>query len=117
MRKVEFRLPQNSQQANDIDQLVKDPTLEEYDNCLVESKLLEIDDLACGDCFADYASILRENIQYSVITAIPSEVYSVDLDDFAKLGRDFAENILKFAKTVPPDLDLRRAFIEMNRWN
>lgn len=117
LRKVEFKVPESSQEASDIAQLIRDPTLQEYDTGKVESKLLEIDDLACGDCFGEYASILKENVQYSVVTAIPTEVYSIDLDDFALLGRDFAESILKFAKAVPSDIDLRRAFIEMNRWN
>ena len=78
---------------------------------------MEIDELSCGDCFAEYASILKEAIQYSVITAIPSEIYSLDIDDFALLGRDFAESFLRFSKMIPTDRDLRRANIEMNRWN
>lgn len=83
----------------------------------MESKLLEIDELSCGDCFAEYASILKESIQYSVITAIPSEIYHLDIDDFALLGKEFAESLLRFSKIIPLDRDLRRANIEMNRWN
>ena len=66
--------------------------------------------------FGEYASILKEAIQYSVITAIPSEVFSLDIEDFSKLGREFAESLLRFSKVVPSDSDLRRATIEMNRW-
>ncbi len=52
-----------------------------------------------------------------MITAIPSEIYSLDIDDFALLGKDFAESFLMFSKLVPADRDLRRAYIEMSRWN
>lgn len=52
-----------------------------------------------------------------MITVIPSEIYSLDIDDFAMLGREFAESFLRFSKMIPSDKDLRRANIEMNRWN
>lgn len=45
-----------------MNELTRDPTVEEYDKNKVESKLLEIDELSCGDCFAEYATILREAI-------------------------------------------------------
>lgn len=48
---------------------------------------------------------------------MPSEVLVVDISDFTKLGFDFAESIIKFARPVPEDAELRRALIEMNRWN
>ena len=117
LKKVEFKIPQTNSEAENIKELTRDPTVQEYDRGLVESKLLEIDELSCGDCFAEYATILREAIQYSVITAIPSEIYSLDIDDFALLGKDFAESFLMFSKLVPADRDLRRAYIEMSRWN
>lgn len=91
--------------------------MNEYDEGIVESKLLEIDELTNGDSFAEYAAILKEPIKYSVITAMPSEVLIVDINDFATLGKDFAESIIKFARSVPEDSELRRALIEMNRWN
>ena len=78
---------------------------------------MEIDELTCGDFFADQSAILKEPIKYSVITAISSEVFSVDISDFMKLGREFAEAFLRFSKMTPSDQDLRRALIEMNRWN
>lgn len=43
---------------------------------MVESKLLEVDELTNGDCFGDYASILKEPIKYSVVTVIPCEVFA-----------------------------------------
>lgn len=83
MRKVEFKIPESNAEADNLLELIKDPTVEEYDLAKVESKLLEIDELSGGDCFADYATILREPINYSVVTVIPSEVFSLDVDDFA----------------------------------
>lgn len=79
--------------------------------------MLEIDELTNGDCFADYAAILKEPIKYTVITDIPSEVFIVDIGEFITLGRDFAESFLKYSKMTPIDTDLRRALIEMNKWN
>ena len=68
LRKVEFRIPLNRGESNDTDFLMADPTSEEVDEQLVESKLLEIDELANGDTFADHESILKEPITYSVLT-------------------------------------------------
>ncbi len=52
-----------------------------------------------------------------MITAITAEVFTIDIADFVKLGREFAEAFLRFAKMTPQDKDLRRALIEMSRWN
>lgn len=62
LRKVEFKIPETNAEAENIKELTRDPTVEEYDQSKVESKLLEIDELSCGDCFAEYASILKEAI-------------------------------------------------------
>lgn len=68
LRKVEFRIPQSRKDACNAEYLIKDPSEAEFDNHQVESKLLEIDELTNGDCFGDYASILKEPIKYSVVT-------------------------------------------------
>ena len=78
--------------------------------------MLEIDELTNGDSFGEYASILNEPIKYSVVTCMPCEVLTVDINDFIPLGKDFAEAIIKFSKMIPPDKELRRALVEMNRW-
>lgn len=83
---------------------------------MVESKLLEVDELTNGDCFGDYASILKEPIKYSVVTVIPCEVFACQISDFMVLGRNFAEAFLKFSKVMPQDIDLRKALIEMQKW-
>lgn len=114
LRKVEFLVPRSNSET--LQELIRDPTVSDLDNGYAESKLLEIDELNTGDSFAEYACLLREPISYSVITAIPSEIYSIDLDDFALLGKEFAESFLRFSKMIPEDKDLRRAYIEMNRW-
>jgi len=62
LRKVEFKIPETNAEAENIQELIRDPTIEEYDNGKVESKLLEIDELSCGDVFGEYASILKEAI-------------------------------------------------------
>ena len=96
--------------------MIKEPSEQEYENHQVESKLLEIDELTNGDCFGDYASILKEPIKYSVVTVIPSEVFACHITDFMILGRNFAEAFLKFSKVVPLDVDLRKALVEMQKW-
>ena len=62
LRKVEFKIPESQQEAESVQEMTRDPTLDEYDQGKVESKLLEIDELASGDLFAEYASILKEPI-------------------------------------------------------
>ena len=52
-------MPQSHYEASSIEFLTKDPTAEEIRAQRVESKLLEIDELLNGDCFADYASIMQ----------------------------------------------------------
>ena len=103
LKKVDFKIPSNVKEANKIEFLIQDPVLRDYEEKKVESKLLEIDELTNGDSFAEYAAILKEQIQYSVITCMPSEVITVDIDDFKKLGKNFAEAIIKFSKVIPED--------------
>lgn len=88
MRKVEFRIPQNNYEANNPDFLVADPTEIEYEHNLVESKLLEIDELTNGDTFGEDAYLLtpKGEIPYSVVTNIPTEVFLLDIHDFNHLG-------------------------------
>lgn len=62
LRKVEFRIPTQHYEASNIDFLVKDPTDDEINAHKAESKLLEVDELLNGDVFADYASILQNEI-------------------------------------------------------
>lgn len=117
LRKVDFIIPTSHKESHDINFLTQNPTLEDYESKMVESKLLEIDELTNGDCFGDYATILQEPIKYSVVTVIPAEVFIVDKGEFMGLGKDFAESFIRFSKMTPDDKDLRRALIEMNRWN
>ena len=97
---------------------MQEPILEDYEAHQVESKLLEIDELTSGDCFADYAAILKESIKYSVVTIIPTEVFVVQITDFISILKEkFAEAFLKFSKVTPSDIDLRRALVEMQKWS
>jgi CRP-like cAMP-binding protein len=87
LRKVDFKIPQNKEDANDPDFLIKQPTKEDYEQRAVESRLLELDELTNGDCFGEYAAILKEPIRFSVVTMIPTEVFVVDVGDFFSLGK------------------------------
>lgn len=78
---------------------------------------MEIDELTNGDCFAEYAAILKEPIRFSVVTTVPSEVFIVAVGDFFSLGKVIAEGFLSFSKVVPDDCSLRRALIEITKWN
>ena len=70
-----------------MEYLVSDPEDEDYELELVESKLLEIDDLTNGDVFAEDAIIMKQPIRHSIITAIPSEIFMLDMHDFMKLDK------------------------------
>lgn len=96
---------------------MQDPTREDYDKSQVESRLLEVDELTTGDIFAEYSAILKEPIQFSVVTVVPTEVFVVDIHDFFCLGRKMAEAFLGFSKVIPDDVTLRRALIETIKWN
>ena len=109
-------MPQKTRQASDVEYLVGDPTLEEYDSHQVESKLLEVDELTNGDVFAEYACILKEPIKFTVVTAIPTDCIVIDRSDFFSLGQDTIEHFLHYSKMTPSDIDLRRALVESYRW-
>lgn len=116
LRKVDFRVPDQTWQHGNIQWLGMDPTEEDYSLSLVESKLLELDELHNGDFFADDCVLLRKPIRNSMITAMPSEILTLDMHDFITLDKDVHESCLLLQKSYPEDADLRRAFIEMNRW-
>lgn len=46
LKKVDFKIPDEKWQFQSIDYLITDPNEEDYELELVESKLLEIDDLS-----------------------------------------------------------------------
>ncbi len=87
MKKVDFKIPEEKWQHQNLAFLILDPSEEDYDLELVESKLLEIDDLSNGDLFADEAIILKQPIKHSIITSIPSEIFMLDMHDFLKLDK------------------------------
>lgn len=70
----------------------------------------------------------KHPIKHSVVTTIPSEIFMLDMHDFLKLDKVRAlkvncvkllilENFVHFSKPYPEDTALRRAFIEMNKWD
>jgi uncharacterized protein (UPF0305 family) len=69
-----------------------------------------------GDYFGDSCLILRKPIKHTLITAMPTEILTLDIHDFMGLPQEIHENCLFLEKAYPEDIDLRRAFIEMNRW-
>ena len=44
---------------------------------IVESKLLELDDLSNGDHFADDSIVLKQPMKHSIVTSIPTEMFIV----------------------------------------
>lgn len=94
LRKVDFRIPDQSQHQNDVEWLSSDPTSEEYSTSLVESKLLELDEMHNGDFFGDDCLILKKPIKHSMITAMPSEILTLDMHDFMNLSKDVHEHCL-----------------------
>ena len=90
LRKVDFRIPKNSEEANNVEFLTSNPTDLEYVNLNLEQKLLEVDELMNGDIFGEQAAFLKEPIQFSVVTTMPTEVYIIQDQDFMKFG-----NIIK----------------------
>lgn len=78
--------------------------------------MLDVDELTNGDIFGEYASILKESIKFTAITAVQTECYVVDRKDFMKLGKETAEHFMHYSKHMPSDCDLRTSLIESIRW-
>jgi len=95
---------------------LEDPDEEDRDQGLVETKLLEIDELGSGDCFGDDSLILGFMMDHSVVSAIPTEIYVLDSIDFEKLGMSIRHEFEVNRKVYPTDEDIRRAMIEMKKW-
>ena len=93
-----------------------DPVSDDYKKGFIESKLLELDEMHSGDYFGEECIILKKQIRHSMITGMPSEILTLDQHDFLTMGKDVHEDCLLIQKAFPDDTDLRRAFIEMNRW-
>jgi hypothetical protein len=116
LRKVDFRIPEHSWQHSDISWLSSNPNSDDYKAIAVESKLLDIDELHNGDYFGEDCVVLRKPIKNSLITGMPTEILTLDAHDFLIMGPEVQEHCLVMQKAYPDDVDLRRAFIEMNRW-
>ena len=95
---------------------IENPSPDDYDQQVVENKLLEIDELGTGDCFGDDSLILNMTMEHSVVTAIPTEIYVLDSLDFEKLGVSIEDEFVNNRKIYPSDMDIRKAMIEMKKW-
>jgi hypothetical protein len=95
---------------------MKEPAEEDFENDMVESKLLEIDELFNGDWFGVAACLLKHPIRHSIITTIPTEIFMLDAPDFINLGQDIMDSFFQYMKPYPDDLTLRRAYFEMSKW-
>lgn len=82
LRKVDFRIPEHAHHHSNVEWLSADPSSEEYSRGLVESKLLELDEMHNGDFFGDDCLILKKPIKHSLITAMPTEILTLDMHDF-----------------------------------
>jgi hypothetical protein len=61
---------------------------------IVESKLLELDEMHNGDFFGEDCLVLNKSIKHSMITAMPSEILTLDKHDFMQLGKEVQERCL-----------------------
>jgi CRP-like cAMP-binding protein len=90
---VDFKT-RNQYSSKDYPELhyeIDDPEDEDFNNDIVETKLLEIDQLGSGDCFGDDSLLNGENGEgipmiHSVVTSIPTEIFVLDEHDFHNLG-------------------------------
>jgi CRP-like cAMP-binding protein len=82
LRKVDFRIPDQSSQHQNVQWLSSDPTEDDFLLQLVESKLLEVDELHNGDFFGDDCVILKRQMKHSLVTAMPTEILTLDAHDF-----------------------------------
>ena len=77
-----------------------------------------MDEFVNGDNFGEKSVILKTPIEYSILTTVPTEI--IILEDCELMKLDFAKKIkdrlLAYSKDFPPDKDLRKSLIEMNKW-
>ena len=71
-----------------------DPTEEDYLLQLVESKLLEVDELHNGDFFGDDCVIVKTPIKHSLVTAMPTEILTLDAHDFLQMNKEVHHHCL-----------------------
>ena len=57
LRKVDFKVPTNSEEANDSEFLIQDPSDMDYFTRQVDQKLLEVDEFVNGDNFGEKSVI------------------------------------------------------------
>lgn len=72
LRKIDFT--KSPEEEYDINA----PKDQDYSEKVVESKLLEINELGAGDWFGDDSLLSGEKIQHSVVTSIPTEIFVLD---------------------------------------
>ena len=113
MREVKFVRDIDPSKRNRVENFYKDPTEEDFDNYNICSKLLEIDHLERFNWFGDRnLPPEKEEDEYepfTVISAIPSEVYLVDRKVFLELLPK--EYSFQF-KSYPNDYKLRKRYFE-----
>ena len=118
LKKVDFKTCEDDDydDAELAKRLIEDPTQEDEEREMVESKLLEIDELGIGDCFGDSSLIHKMPIEYSVVTFIPTEIFILDQHDFNELDKRIINEFKDYLKTYPCDKEIRRSYFEMKKW-
>ena len=125
LRKVDFVELQEEPSIHNFELMYKDPTPDQLVNREgITTRQLEVTELTGFECFGEdaralqngfnsYESIIDRELPYSAIAAVPLDAYVIKkrylyyyLDDIAK------QQFQTYVKKLPPDVRLRRYFIE-----
>jgi len=115
LKKIDFRKPRGAK-SQTFEELIKDPTEDEYIKKQTEAKVIEINELGVGDVFGEVAVFTSTPCDYTIVTSMTTEVLMVDKSEFLRIDKAAIFQFISYAKAYPPDREYRKNYYKARKW-
>lgn len=95
----------------------REPTKEDIEKGLFKSMLIEIDEISTGDSFCDSSILNKEPMHHTIVCSMPCELIALPYYDLKDMDEHLLEQYQAICKTYPDDTELRKTYLDVNRWN
>lgn len=82
-----------------------------------ETQYLELDELESGDVFCHNNVIDRKPMDHSIVSVLPSEIYSLPANDFLLLCKDLLSDFRRYNKPYPSESQIKSMHAQEKKWN
>lgn len=117
MRKIGFMIDPENDTISTSD--FSEPTEEDYKHEIATKVILQLNTVGRNFCLCDYEIFFKQKMKYTAITSMPSEIIKISNFSLKTILNTMSGSLAAFkdqAKPYPPDKELRKQFIEKQKW-